>query len=79
MKGVPAYSSTWGRSITFDDLHVTYSTQIIFVFVLLLHYDISSIYFNFGVFEKFLDFIVMNASIGNDVPQFFVIVVMPEE
>ena len=79
MKSIPTNSRTGSSSIAFDYLHVTNGAKIIFIFIFLLENNIFSQYFDFGVFEKLLDFVIMNTSICNDVSELFIIVFMPEK
>lgn len=79
MEGISTDGCAGCGSITFYNLHVADSAKIILVLIFFLKDDISAAHFYFGVFEKFFYFIVVNASIGNDVPQFFVIILMSEK
>lgn len=79
VKGVSAYGGAGSRRIVFDDLHVANSTQMILILIFLLDDHISSVHFYLGVLEKFLYFVVVDAPISNDIPQFFVVVGMSEQ
>ena len=80
MESVSTNSMTWGSGITFDYLHMTDRTKIIFVFILiLLENDVSTWHFYFDVFKEILHLVVMDATICYDVSQLFVVVLMPEK
>lgn len=81
MEGVHAYSSTGGDCITFDDLHMANGAEIVIIILILLllddHIFARKAYLH--VFQEVRDLVIMDPTIGNDVPQFFIRVGMPEQ
>jgi hypothetical protein len=77
VESVSTNSCTRGDRITFYYLHVAYRTQIILLLILvLLDYYVSFGNLHFDVLEEVRNFIFVDASVGNDVPQLLVIVVL---
>lgn len=79
MEGVSTDCSTWCSGIAFDDLGVADRTKVVLLLVLLFDDDISSGNLYLDIFQEIRDFVLVNATIGDDIPQFFVIIGMPEE
>lgn len=79
MEGVSTDCSTRCSGIALDDLSVADRTKVVLLLVLLFDDHISSGNFNLDVLQKIRYFVLVYATIGDDIPQFFVIVGKPEE
>lgn len=73
MESIPAYSCAGAGQIWSNDLHMADCTEMLHIILILflLDYEVSS-WESFDVFEKLGDFVEMYASIGDNVPQFFI-------
>lgn len=80
MEGVHADSSAGGHCIAFDDLHMANGAEIVIIILdlVLLDDHIFARKTYLHILEEVRDLIVMDPSIGNDVPQFFISVGMSE-
>lgn len=79
MKGVATNSGAWSSGITFYDLGVANCTEIIVFFILLFDYHVSSWHLYLDIFQEIWDFVLVDTTIGDDVPQLFVIISMSKK
>ncbi len=79
VKCVFAYGGAGCSGIASDDLHVADSAEVVFIFVLLLNYYISSWHLDLCVFKKIRKFVVVNTTVCYDVAQFFIGIKVFEE
>ena len=68
-----------GSRITFHDLHVTDCTEVVLVLILLLHDDVPPQDLDLCVLQKLFNFVVVYAPVRDDVPEFLVVVFVPEK
>ena len=75
MEGISAYGGARGGCIAFYYLHVADRAEVIIVFVFFLFNDhVSSWYFYFRVFQEVTEFVIMDASVGDYISEFFIVV-----
>ena len=75
MEIIKANCCTCCNCITFNNLHMTYGTQIIFIIlVFLFDNQILSSYIQLDIFEKIRYFIIMYSATSNDISKFFICV-----
>jgi hypothetical protein len=80
VEGVSADGGAGGGGVALDYLHVADCAKVIIILIFLFFDDdIPPGYFDFGVFEEVAEFVVVDAAVGDDVPELFVVVGVAEE